>query len=52
MARDGLGSVGAQLLGVIVNDMSANPGDDYSYHGYQSEHDETTLAHASGAHFD
>ena len=44
VARDGLGSVGAQLLGIVVNDISPNPGDDYGYHGYKGAHQPAAIA--------
>ena len=51
LARDGLGSVGAQLLGVIVNDMNAMPGDAYSYHAYRRQPVEAPLVQAAGTRF-
>jgi polysaccharide biosynthesis transport protein len=52
MARDGLGSVGAQLLGVVVNDITAAPGDGYSYHGYRSGPARGAVAHVARTQLD
>jgi len=34
LARDGLGSVGANLLGMIINEVEPSQGYAYGYHGY------------------
>jgi Mrp family chromosome partitioning ATPase len=34
LARDGLGSVGANLLGIVINEVEAAHGYAYGYHGY------------------
>lgn len=34
LARDGLGSVGANLLGIVINEVEPSDGNGYGYHGY------------------
>jgi len=48
LARDGLGSVGANLLGIVINEVEPSDGNGYGYHGYaRASHPKKQLAKAA-----
>jgi len=47
LARDGLGSVGANLLGMVINEVEQTNGYGYGYHGYPRAADRKPVASKS-----
>ena len=46
LSRDGLVSVGANVLGVVINDVTPQTGQTYGYYGYRRDRARTTAATA------